>query len=115
MPQYVIDDESYFEQWYGTFAGRFLAAHPTDPTTPVVDTEMLIVHAPRLSTGEQIAAGIWWNVVMQAPAPWVTEPLTKLSHLDFNLLDDVSRLLAGARRRLDPRSGIEPGEGASTP
>lgn len=113
MPQYIIDDESFFMDWQATFAGRFVHPNPSDANCPIVDTELLIVHAPRLSTGEQIATGIWWNVVMQAPAPWISEPLTKLSHLDWQKLAAVSRLLSGARRRLDPRFGTMPDEGAS--
>lgn len=102
MTQYIIDDEGFFEDWQATYAGRFLVSHPSDPRTPFVNTEMLIDHAPRLSSAQQVATGIWWNVVMQAPAPWVSEPCTKLSQLDWKMLDDVSRLFAGVRRRQDP-------------
>lgn len=115
MPQYVIDDEAFFTRWQATFPGRFLASNPADPDRPIVDTEMLIVHALRMSHGEQIAAGIWWNAVMQAPAPWVTEPLTKLAHLDKQMLADIARLLGAIPSRFDPRSDSASGEGASTP
>lgn len=113
MPQYITDDESVFADWQATFPGRFVFSHPSNPDTPIIDTELLIVHAPRLSTGEQVVTGIWWNVIQQAPAPWISEPLTKLAHLDWEKLAAVARLLAGARRRLDPRFGIVPDEGAS--
>lgn len=101
MTQYIVDDEGFFEEWQATFAGRFLASHHTNPRTPIVDTEMLVRHAPRLPSSLQVATGIWWNVVMQTPAPWIAEPCSQLSLLDWRTLEAVARLFDGVRGRLE--------------
>lgn len=105
MSQYVVDDEGFFEDWQATWAGRFLASHPSNPKTPIVDTDMLAAHAPRLSHNLQISTGIWWNVVMQSPAPWISEPLAELSQVSWQELRAIQDLMAGVRLRLDPLFG----------
>ncbi len=99
MPQLILDTERFFEPWLDTFAGRILVPHPSDL---IVDIDALIVLAPRLSQGEQVAAGCWWECVMASPAPWIQAPFTKLSRVDFPTLARIGSLVTAMRGRLDP-------------
>lgn len=110
MTLLIEDTDRFFEPWQDSYAGRFLVPHPT---RLVVDCEMLIVHAFTLSQGEQIAAGCWWNLIRQAPAPWIADPFARLHEVDFPTLERIIALVASMRSRLDPT--YNPDRGASTP
>jgi hypothetical protein len=87
----------YFSRWVDQFPGKFLV-NAGDGLLRV-DRVFLIDHARKLSTGEQVYAALWWEMVVGRPAPWLADDVTALGLalqiLDADYRQSIVELLTG--------------------
>lgn len=71
----------FFQRWESQFAGRFLHRNLDDELVP--NLAELVDHAPRLSQGERIYVGAWWELTRGHSAPWLDKPaFAQLASID---------------------------------
>jgi hypothetical protein len=87
--------ERYFASWEHQFPGKFL--HRNDNGILVPDRILMVDHCKKLSGGEQVYAGVWWELMIGTPTPWFANAesalATAFTHLDLDHLQRVVGLV----------------------